>query len=248
MGDLERRLKAVGMPFVFLAFYFLFGLVLNYIHAGEDAMLITCVLDACASLPFMLYYFDHASPVTKRVGDATHILLFSLFLVFAWVVTQASGTYLQSVVHDPMTDRYLSMEVKNVAHYAMLGCALAPLCEELLFRGIFYRSFGKVMPKVLACVLSSLIFGLTHGTVVHAYVGFVCGVMFCIVYEFTYKLRYCVLFHSAYNMVCFLGNGTTWGGIWQNPVVLFGLNLNLLLGILYFWMEAGDPKRGLALR
>ena len=50
---------------------------------------------------------------------------------------------------------------------------MAPLVEELTFRGFMYTRLKQGMPKWIAVVLTSLVFGIVHGTIIWAIYTFV---------------------------------------------------------------------------
>lgn len=81
----------------------------------------------------------------------------------------------------------------------------APVSEELLFRGIFYRKAGELSGGWKAAALfSSLLFGAYHGNPVQGIYGFLTGMVLCLVYEKTGRLSAAMLFHGAGNLAVYL--------------------------------------------
>ena len=81
----------------------------------------------------------------------------------------------------------------------------APVSEELLFRGIFYRRAGELFGGWKAAALfSSLLFGAYHGNPVQGIYGFLTGMVLCLVYEKTGRLSAAMLFHGAGNLAVYL--------------------------------------------
>lgn len=81
----------------------------------------------------------------------------------------------------------------------------APVSEELLFRGIFYRKAGELFGGWKAAALfSSLLFGAYHGNPVQGIYGFLTGMVLCLVYEKTGRLSAAMLFHGAGNLAVYL--------------------------------------------
>ncbi len=60
---------------------------------------------------------------------------------------------------------------------------LAPLGEEIVFRGVVYGQLRKVLKVPYAVVLSGLAFGLFHGNLVQAVYATVIGCLLALVYE-----------------------------------------------------------------
>ncbi|NML34719.1 CPBP family intramembrane glutamic endopeptidase [Paraburkholderia antibiotica] len=80
-----------------------------------------------------------------------------------------------------------------------LVCVIAPVVEELLFRGIFLRSFLRQYSSSRAIVYSALIFGLAHMNVYQFVVAFVVGLLIGWMYERTRSLIPGMLLHAFYN-------------------------------------------------
>jgi membrane protease YdiL (CAAX protease family) len=82
------------------------------------------------------------------------------------------------------------------------GCLLAPLTEELVFRGFLFSAFAKRWPAGRAALFSSLIFAGVHG---YSLVGFVVvvgyGMLFCGLYRRTGSLWPGMLAHAMINSV-----------------------------------------------
>lgn len=80
---------------------------------------------------------------------------------------------------------------------------LAPLAEELLFRGVLYN-FYKKKGVLLALVLSSLFFSLFHFNL-HGLIGvFFIGAILALLYEITQSIWVPVLVHGSYNALSVL--------------------------------------------
>ncbi len=79
---------------------------------------------------------------------------------------------------------------------------LAPIVEEIIFRGVLYNLLNKRMSLPLAALVSSVIFGLMHGTTFFqtALIGFVLA----FVYQVTGDLKMAMLGHGLNNGVAFL--------------------------------------------
>lgn len=78
---------------------------------------------------------------------------------------------------------------------------LAPVCEELAFRGLIYRIFRRSMLPLAAGLLSALIFGLMHVEPTKAIWAFFLGVVAALAYERTRSLLAPILIHALFNAV-----------------------------------------------
>ena len=119
-------------------------------------------------------------------------------------------------------------------------CILAPVLEEIFFRGILCRKL-LMLGEGYAIVLPSAFFALAHGNFFQVFYAFVLGCFFSFVYVRTGKLIYTIVYHAIIN---FLGsfvisfilryvdlNSMLEGGLSINSENIFGL-----IGLL--WYEA----------
>lgn len=80
---------------------------------------------------------------------------------------------------------------------------LAPIIEELLFRGLIYGRLRQAMGTGSAIFLSSLVFGVFHGNVIQGIYAFFIGLILATVYERTDSLLFAMLGHGLINLIGF---------------------------------------------
>lgn len=83
---------------------------------------------------------------------------------------------------------------------ALSTVIFAPIAEEVIFRGLVYTRLRRAMPAALACVLSSLLFGVLHGQLLWIAYAFVMGVALTIVFERTGTLWANIIVHITFNL------------------------------------------------
>lgn len=76
---------------------------------------------------------------------------------------------------------------------------LAPLTEELTFRGLMLSRFRKAMPLWIAIAISSVTFGAVHGHPVWFVYAALMGCFFCVVYSRTGSILCTILIHALFN-------------------------------------------------
>jgi hypothetical protein len=76
---------------------------------------------------------------------------------------------------------------------------ISPICEELLFRGVFLNRLKLFVPLSFAVVISSILFGALHGygNIISA---FVFGICMCIIYLKTHNILTCIFAHFMNNL------------------------------------------------
>jgi len=123
---------------------------------------------------------------------------FGMVAFFGFVVLFAAGV-------NPLTLIQAHLPTKNseIALFFFIGGMVAPIAEEVFFRGILYGFFRR-WGVVVALVLSTLIFVLTHpishGLPITQVVG---GIVFAMAYEVEGSLITPITIHVLGNMTIF---------------------------------------------
>ncbi|VWD61577.1 membrane protein [Burkholderia lata] len=81
----------------------------------------------------------------------------------------------------------------------VLTCLIAPLLEEMLFRGVMLRSFLQQYPTGTAIAHSAAVFGLAHLNVYQFVLAFGLGLLIGKLYAATRSLLPGILIHACYN-------------------------------------------------
>lgn len=118
---------------------------------------------------------------------------------------------------------------------------MAPIVEEIAFRGVLYNLLNLTMPLWLSAVISSAIFGLLHGTTFlqTAIIGFILA----FVYQVTGDLKMAMLGHALNNFLAFLqavllsqgiiAEGQTSEVIFTSLLLVMGLTM-IIASVSYF--------------
>lgn len=94
----------------------------------------------------------------------------------------------------------------NITALFVTVAILAPLTEELLFRGLLQKSLSHRLPQYGAIILSALIFAAIHFDLYAFPVLFVMGAVFGYIYYRTGSLRVTILLHMINNAAALLIN------------------------------------------
>ncbi len=86
------------------------------------------------------------------------------------------------------------------AVYCLAGFTIGPLAEEMLYRGVLYRSLRRWMAPVFAAVLQAIVFGVMHHwDVVYMSMAFVTGLLLIALYLWRETLWSPLLVHGLIN-------------------------------------------------
>lgn len=108
---------------------------------------------------------------------------------------------------------------------------LAPIVEEILFRGIFFNVLGKKHSTLFAMMMSSIVFGVLHlETMVPT---FIIGLVICFIYQQTGSLLLAILAHFFNNLMAFVMPYVLVGRSPEDPLVLV-MGSVLVVAFLFF--------------
>jgi uncharacterized protein len=109
---------------------------------------------------------------------------------------------------------------------------VAPIAEELLFRGLIFHMFNRHMNVKIALIIQGLLFGAFHMNLVQGVYASVLGIVLGMAYLLTGSLWIPILMHIVNNSVALL-----LPDVWMNdPVISTGLMGLLLLVPLGLWL------------
>ncbi|MBS6194448.1 MAG: HAD-IA family hydrolase [Clostridiales bacterium] len=106
---------------------------------------------------------------------------------------------------------------------------LAPITEELIFRGLIFRRLKDFIKPVPAIIISSLVFGLYHGNMVQFLYASLLGSLLAIIYNRTGTLWTAIVAHMAANLWSLFGGG--WWYLFMERLP-FGIWLGILIELL----------------
>lgn len=109
---------------------------------------------------------------------------------------------------------------------------IAPIAEELLFRGLVFHMFNRHMNVKVALIIQGLLFGAFHMNLVQGLYASVLGIVLGITYLLTGTLWIPIIIHIINNSVALL-----LPEVWMNdPLISTGLMGLLLLVPLGVWL------------
>lgn len=200
--------KRVAMTLLPVVVFFVLNLLGGYICAYilSDSIVGTIMGDVILFVTGGFWYYYMRIPFRKihDIGKK-QVLMFSVLFLFVWYSSQMGAMFIGAIFPSTLDAFHEGIQV-NMTAYIILTILVAPAAEELMFRGVFYTQMRKLFGPVAACFVSTLIFSLMHSTPSQLYLAFICGILFCAVYELTNSMIYSVILHTVYNMLCvFIG-------------------------------------------
>ncbi len=139
----------------------------------------------------LLEKFGHLT-LKKLILTFIATYLFQFVISLFWVSNEFSWKNISINFDQTLTFKVISSLV------------LAPLLEELLFRGIIQEYLCRKNGFILSVLITSFLFSVHHLTISQLVYTFLAGVYFGILYYKTQSLSYSIIAHSFYNLLCFL--------------------------------------------
>ena len=86
-------------------------------------------------------------------------------------------------------------------------CVVAPIVEEILFRGLLFRALGRQFALPVAAALSAAVFAGLHPPLPWGFFSlFATGVGLCYLYRATGSLMPCIVAHAVNNTLALLAS------------------------------------------
>src|SRR3954462_2594567 len=120
---------------------------------------------------------------------------------------------------------------------ALVVIVVAPVCEELFFRGFLFTVLRQRLSFWVAALIDGVLFGFVHGSLVIVPILAALGVVFCYVYERTGSIFPTIALHALNNTIAY-GDQTDWG-------VALAVGAAVIAGCAYGIVRAPrrDPAR-----
>ena len=198
-------------------------------------------------IPAMLYFYNmsaHKDKLGKSAGEKVKAALFSVIL---GIVFRIGFNYIIELVnikaYSP-TYRKIMDAVSNDMVIVRIIAALivAPIIEELVFRGILFFKLRVAIPRILAILISAVVFGIAHFNLVQGIYATLLGIIFAIIFDRTGKLWTAIIAHMAANTFAFFAPGlrifkmietnSVYNNVFGIAALLFGFLL------LFYWKKS----------
>lgn len=232
----KNTLKYLFMPVLVYLFYVLFATVFLSVLSVDKAVAVTVAVDACMALVCFLFLkkplSDKVLGYRKRAVCNSKCGLWLCLLLFVYLFGQCAATVIYNHMGDAAFDSYTAeLSMTSTMLYIVLTLIIAPMYEELFFRGIVYRSAKQMIHPLVAAIISALLFAISHGTMIHMVPTFMLGMLLCIIYEHTNSIAYPILFHVLNNGLTLFFGGVVLPDIMFQPMFLM-IGIGILLAII----------------
>ena len=164
----------------------------------------------CSIVAWILFSIYHPSiwpgrrlPWFASIVSGIRGLLFAIPVILLIGTAWAGLLYAIDLPTEPQDLIGIIREADNLGYLVALGVlavVIAPINEELLFRGGLFRFFNTRLPTPVAMILSSILFALPHLNWFSFLPLVVLGCFLCGVTLKTGSLKPAILMHALFNM------------------------------------------------
>lgn len=180
---------------------------------------------------------------------AEMLKLIALIIVMGFA-TQVVASVVLTLILDTMPEvaseykQATSVMLELTPKMMLFVCVMAPLFEELFFRGLIFGVLKKFAPFLIANITQALAFGIYHGNIIQGIYAFLLGMFIGVVLLLTGSLCYTILLHMSINFAgLFIGRlvPENTGFVFKLMLVAFAVAvLTLITYHLYLeWKKSG---------
>lgn len=202
-GNVRRaRRELLFVPMLVLVAYVCVGAVL--IHwFGMDPVLATVLVDFAVAGLCGVYVYRYEPRVKGDGNSLTGVpmkYMMWVMLVAVWLFGQVTAAYVLEKTGDANFMEYQSALSGEASVWlsVLLTLVAAPLCEEMMLRGLVQDCWSRINPW-FGVLGSTVVFSMMHGTLVHLPSTFLMGLMAAVVYASTGCIWLSVALHVGYN-------------------------------------------------
>lgn len=175
----------------------------------ENVMLIALISAVLAFFVYFLIFRIRKKKFFKEVGvNKTEIINYPIAFFLGIALNFFTVSFISLIpIPQSLMESYVeateSATIGSLTPLAIIVTAVvAPIIEEIVYRGLFYTRLKRCMPMLGAMILSSFIFGLMHGTaLIWVIYAAVLGFVLSWVFEKSGSLLASVLVHMGFNLV-----------------------------------------------
>lgn len=208
----NTKFGAVGVVILLLLVYLFFGTILGSTYGAVqgtavwDLIMIFFCLFLLSSHGLNLNRITSPKLVIQKISKKKKIILVILLtclILIMYFVGQYTGSVIFYHYKDPAFAQYVKttrMTQQTMAMYTFISIVIAPICEELLYRGVLYNEIKSKFNFSAALFTQAIVFAALHGTIVHLPGTFLLAVTSALIYEYSGHLYYSVITHIGYNV------------------------------------------------
>lgn len=246
-GNVRRaRRELLFVPMLVLVAYVCVGAAL--IHGfGMDPVLATVLVDFAVAGLCGVYVYRYEPRVKGDGNSLTGVpmkYMMWVMLVVVWLFGQVTAAYVLEKTGDANFMEYQSALSGEASVWlsVLLTLVAAPLCEEMMLRGLVQDCWSRINPW-FGVLGSTVVFSMMHGTLVHLPSTFLMGLMAAVVYASTGRIWLSVALHVGYNGAASILGKLSIPEVMFEPAVFVTVDVLLVAWMLLEYRHALNSNR-----
>ncbi len=245
--------KALGMGVAFEALFILVTLLFKlppWVHLFSTQVILVAValtLSHSEGVP-LRRLVSWSRPRWRDLAGASLVAAGILCFNAAWLLPWIERLLVVPDRHEALRKLVENLPASEIL-LPLLIVVIAPVVEEVLFRGVLFEALSTALPSAMVVVLTAAIFALIHGNLPQIIATFILGLHCGFVRAATGSISAPILVHLLNNLgaITFLPDAVTVArrsqGVLALPVLLLflaGYGLLLRASLNRAWAAAGD--------
>ena len=180
---------------------------------------------------------------TDKLDKKLDMVFYFLFFAGVYCISLILGGILEQFI--PANEDINSMFIQGFSSWIgiLSIVVLAPVFEEMLFRGIILRGFLKNYSATKSIIITAVLFGVLHLNPVQSIIAALLGLALGWIFVKTGSLWVCILFHALNNGLAILLYHLTSQYNISDSEVLFFIIPAVFLGAVSFYILSRKPSR-----
>lgn len=139
-------------------------------------------------------------PAYARTGLKTYLTMFIPFGLLTGTCAYVFSLMGFQDINQPAVEIFMNSQgLETILHFLLFACIIAPIWEEITFRGFLYPFLKAKAGKTTALILSSFLFAAMHQHL-PSFIPLSClGALLALLYERKGSLGYTILLHAFFN-------------------------------------------------
>lgn len=211
------------------------------------------IISLCIFLPIYLNNKKkNYITVSKSKGQTFNYLTYSFAVILVGIISGIFMSFLENfaIKIDGGYSSITSITSQNVYLSLISVVLLAPILEEILFRGLIFNRLNSKFKTWTSIIISALIFGLIHGNIIQTINATILGIAFAYIYSKTHNLIPCIIGHFLNNLISIVeeqinlavtGNGIT--GCKESTIFIIAMIvISSIMICIYAYKELKQKK------
>ncbi len=205
----QREINSMGVVYIILLLenIIICAVALALLNFGINvpSTVITILCEIAILLPTIIFLKSKGENIPERLGfhkiKISTVLLTVLLTLAASPIATFANLLSQLFVANTFVQASGDMLEGSVVLTLIGMSVMAPICEEITFRGFLFNGIKGISSVIKAALISSLLFGLMHLNLNQFCYAFVLGVILALANQASGSTWTSVIMHSIYNLI-----------------------------------------------